>query len=128
VFGGSKVPAEVEKSGHIGDLSETQEEILQRLRTLVSEESLDPIGQFDDHDLLRFCRARKFIWDDVKTMFVNFIQWRKENGIDTIIEDFDFPEEDIVHTHYPFNFHGVDKEGKPVAYIQVGKVDVEKLF
>lgn len=78
---------------------------------------MDPLGQFDDYDLLRFCRARKFIWDDVKTMFVNFINWRKENGIDTIIEDFDFPEEDEVHRCYPFNFHGVDKEGKPVAYI-----------
>lgn len=61
-------------------------------------------------------------------MFQNFLKWRKENRIDTILQEFEFPEESKVHEFYPFNFHGVDKEGRPVAITRVGLVDCDKLF
>ena len=39
----------------------------------------------DDAFLLKFCRARKFKFDDVKIMFENYMKYRQENGLDTII-------------------------------------------
>ena len=47
---------------------------------------------FDDYDLLRFCRARKFVIGDVTLMFGNFIDWREENGVNSIIWDYKFTE------------------------------------
>lgn len=48
--------------------------------------------EYDDYDYLRFCRARKFVIDDVMLMFQNFVNWRKEQCVDDIIETYDFHE------------------------------------
>jgi hypothetical protein len=42
------------------------------------EDKLDTNGQWDDYDLLRFCRARKFILADVKAMLLKALKARKE--------------------------------------------------
>ena len=39
---------------------------------------------YDDQYLLRFLRARKFDLKKTEKMFVDFIQWRKEKGVDEI--------------------------------------------
>jgi hypothetical protein len=41
---------------------------------------------YDDYYLLRFLRARKFEMDKVKLMWNNFIDWRKENDVDNVID------------------------------------------
>ena len=51
---------------------------------------------YDDYDLLRFCRARKFVMDDVWAMWYNFISWRNENNVEDIVEKFEFTEIDEV--------------------------------
>lgn len=48
--------------------------------------------------------------------------------MDTIIERFDFPELDQVLNHYQINFHGVDKEGHPVAIQRIGLLNCDELF
>jgi len=40
----------------------------------------------NDIHFLRFCRARKFDLEKVKLMFANYMQYRKENDIDNIIQ------------------------------------------
>ena len=45
---------------------------------------------FDDYDILRFCRARKFVMEDVQLMWTNFVNWRKENDVENIIETFKY--------------------------------------
>jgi len=47
---------------------------------------------YDDYYLLRFLRARKFDMEKTKLMFNNFLEWRQNNGVDTILEDFYFEE------------------------------------
>ena len=83
---------------------------------------------FDDHDLLRFCRARKFVLADIQTMFTNFVTWRKVNKIDTIITEFKFDELDTVKKIYPHGYHGIDKQGRPVYIERFGVLNVPKLF
>ena len=66
---GKAKPKEREYSGFMGDTSLQQEEVLEQLKQWVRLENLDPIEQFDDYDYLRFCRARKFVLENVKLMF-----------------------------------------------------------
>jgi hypothetical protein len=61
-------------------------------------------------------------------MWDNFIAWRAEKKIDTVVQDFYLPEEAQIHEHYQFNFHGVDKGGRPIVYTLMGQFNWEELM
>ena len=70
----------------MGDMSEGQDRALEEFRIHIKENNITDHPQYDDYYLLRFLRARKFDMDKTKLMFHNFIEWRKTNDVDNVID------------------------------------------
>ncbi|KAJ9166904.1 hypothetical protein P3X46_021593 [Hevea brasiliensis] len=73
--------------------------------------------------LLKFLRARDFKVKDAFTMIKNTVRWRKEFGIDALLE------EDLGNELEKAVFmHGFDKEGHPVCYNVFGAFQDKELY
>ncbi|XP_002984078.2 phosphatidylinositol/phosphatidylcholine transfer protein SFH1 [Selaginella moellendorffii] len=109
------------------DLTLSQEEALNRFRSLLVEHNL--VRKRDtDCDLLRFLRARSFDVAKAKAMYEAMLDWRMQVGADTIRETFDFPERNLVKNLYPHFHHKTDKLGRPLYIEKLGQLQVDELM
>lgn len=74
--------------------------------------------------LLKFLRARDFKVKDAFVMLKNTIRWRKEFGIDELVDE-DLGGNDLEKAVF---MHGFDKEGHPVCYNVYGEFQNKELY
>ena len=126
----SSKKSEPVKTGFMGDTSPEQDQVLEQFKAWIAAgqvADLKALG-FDDYDLLRFCRARKFVLADIQVMFTKFVNWREKEEVDTIIDSYKYEERAAVQEVYPHGYHGVDKLGRPVYIERFGILNTTKLF
>ncbi len=82
---------------------------------------------FDKFYLRRFLRARQHDLQRAKDMFLAHLNWRKEMGVDDIIETLHFHERDAFLTLYPQGYHKTDRLGRPIYIQHLGQINVRAL-
>ncbi|XP_021911969.1 patellin-3-like [Carica papaya] len=133
-----------EESNNVADLSEFEKKALLEFKQLV-QEALNtqeevklethspeefstwgiPLLKDDRSDviLLKFLRARDFKPKDAFIMIKNTIQWRKDFGIEELVdEDLGDDLDKVVF------MHGHDKDGHPVCYNVYGEFQNKELY
>ncbi|EMD31744.1 hypothetical protein CERSUDRAFT_119316 [Gelatoporia subvermispora B] len=114
--------------GRLGNLTPTQEQALEQLRRELQDEGSFVPERMDDATLLRFLRARGFDVAKAKAMILGYEQWRKDFGVDDIMQNFDFKEKAEIAKYYPQYYHRIDKDGRPIYIERFGILDTKALY
>lgn len=97
-------------------LTADQQKALTELKSLASA-----VEGTDEHELLRFLRARKFDPKAALQQLVKYKAWRKENKVDELLNK-PLPRQDVVKKLISANYHGFDKQGRPVYIEKTGAI------
>lgn len=112
--------------GFIGNLSELQLSVLEKVRVYVNEKGHADDPRWTDWNLLRFCRARKFDLKEIVKMIDKFLEWFHpafEN-----VGKIDFAKFDALREIYGHGYLRQDKRGRPVYVEKVKEAKVTEIF
>lgn len=105
-----------------------EEERLVELRRAV-EATAGPLKPaYDRFYLRRFLRARQHDVARATAMLLAHLAWRKDMGVDSLLEDFFFQERDAFLSLYPQGYHKTDKLGRPIYIQHLGQIDLRALM
>ncbi|KAK9819593.1 hypothetical protein WJX72_000104 [[Myrmecia] bisecta] len=126
----------------IGQADSDDEEQFEREWSKTKAQELELLEQFrqslaakgvlnaytDKYVLRRFLRARQHNIARATEMILAHLQWRKEIGADTIIDDFHFHERDAFIALYPQGYHKTDKAGRPIYIQHIGQINLKQIY
>jgi hypothetical protein len=105
----------------------TTEELekIDQLRKRVTKDLELREDQVSDHYLIRWLRARSLNVSKAEEMLRKSLQWRKENGVDTILETAEIPEH--LKKRMFFGYLGIDPVSElPVMLFLLGRFDIAR--
>ena len=118
--------------------TEEQQQAMAKFREALVADGL--LTDWWDNTLIfaRFCEAREFNVEKALTLFRSHLEWRKTFDLDVIVEtaagplpkllaEFRFPALPAVKQAVSFSHHKVSKQGFPMYYDRLGRMDLHAL-
>ncbi|KAK1749474.1 putative sec14 cytosolic factor protein [Echria macrotheca] len=112
--------------GHLGHLSETEAEALRSFKVFLAEKGLYQAGpppSHEDHTLLRFLRARRWVIQDAYKQFSETEEWRKKNQLDVLYDTIDLEAYEQSRRLYPQWTGRRDRRGIPLYLFEIRHLD-----
>ena len=91
-------------------------EILYEFKTFISNDLQIYDSLYDDWFIARFLRRTSWKIEKSKTIFKEYLEFRKNKEIETILDRNLEKCDEIVKRYYPHNYCGIDKLGRPINY------------
>jgi len=124
----SAVQAQSYPNGHLGHLTQSEEEALNKFRAILEERGYwkpGPPASHDDPTLLRFLRARRWVPEDAFTQFKDTEDWRVANDIDVLYRTIEIDAYEQSRRLYPQWIGRRDRRGIPVYVYEVKPLDAK---
>ena len=84
---------------------------------------------YDDRYLFRFLQVQNFNGIKAAKIFREFVDWRTEMRVDTIVWDPVIIDKiSMMRQYYTWAIHKTDREGRPVYIDKVGAADVKRML
>ncbi|KAH7182540.1 CRAL-TRIO domain-containing protein [Fusarium flagelliforme] len=112
--------------GHLGHLTQKQEEAFLQFKKVLEERGLLKPGPPPSHDdplILRYLRARRWDVEGAYTQFKETEDWRKANDLDTLYDTIDLSAYDFSRRLYPQWTGRRDRRGIPLYVFEVKTLD-----
>ena len=89
---------------------------------------LDPFVLLDNDFLILFLRARKLNVKKATRMLMDYYHFKAKMNLDYLYSNYIFKEKYKLQLLFPHGFHKITKEGYPVYFQIMGKLNAEELF
>ena len=89
---------------------------------------LDPFVLLDNDFLILFLRARKLNVKKATRMLMDYYHFKAKMNLDNLYSNYIFKEKYKLQLLFPHGFHKITKEGYPVYFQIMGKLNAEELF
>ncbi|KAG6041337.1 hypothetical protein E4U41_004867 [Claviceps citrina] len=112
--------------GHLGHLSDEEEDALNKLKALLEKGGVwtrGPPASHDDQTLLRYLRARRWVPEDAYKQFKETEDWRAANHIDTLYRTIELEAFEQSRRLYPQWTGRQDRRGNPLFVFDVKQLD-----
>ncbi|KAJ4265087.1 hypothetical protein NW762_005333 [Fusarium torreyae] len=112
--------------GHLGHLTQKQEDAFIQLKKVLEERGLykpGPPASHDDPLILRYLRARRWSVEDAYTQFKETEDWRKANDLDVLYDTIELNAYDFSRRLYPQWTGRRDRRGIPLYVFEVKTLD-----
>lgn len=118
----SKLEIAEQIPNHLKELSEEHESKLLEFRKMVRESNkFVPVPEYGT--LWRFLKARDLIFEKSFQMLQEHIDWRRENHIDSLAENYLIPV--VISDNFLGSWHHVDKANHPLFILRLGYMDLK---
>ena len=89
---------------------------------------LNPFVLLDNDFLIHFLRARKLNVKKATRMLLDYYHWKTKMNLDNLYNNYHFKDKYKLQLLFPHGFHKTTKEGYPLYFQIMGKLNPEELF
>ena len=115
-------------TGYLHNITHAEKEVLLKIKGyLKNKHNIDGGIRWNDFNILRFCRARKFEVNKIVKMIDEFIIWFENNKYNSIGE-VDMKKYDNLKIWAENGYHFTDKHGRPVYIDLIDSLRTKEIF